>query len=103
MRQGRPYSDHLLLLRAAPNQLGTSRLGYAVSRQVGKAVRRNLVRRRLREAVRQLRIKEGWDIVISARKASATAPFRALKDSLQGLTHRSALLNGCGASEEGKK
>lgn len=35
-----------------PNQLGVSRLGLTISRKVGDAVRRNRVRRRIRESFR---------------------------------------------------
>ena len=92
MRQGRTQSNHLLLLRVAPNQLSTSRFGYAISKQVGTAVVRNLVRRRLREIARRMPVKNGWDLVITARKAAATAGFPALKTSLEGLTRRAGLL-----------
>ncbi|MSP78422.1 MAG: ribonuclease P protein component [Dehalococcoidia bacterium] len=92
MRQGRVQSNYLLLLRAAPNQLETSRFGYAIGKQVGTAVVRNLVRRRLREVARHMPVKSGWDMVISARKASATASFDALKASFEGLTRRAGLL-----------
>ncbi len=92
MRQGRVQSNHLLLLRVAPNQLETSRFGYSISKQVGTAVVRNLVRRRLREVARHMPVKSGWDMVISARKASATASFDALKASFEGLTRKAGLL-----------
>ena len=91
-RQGQAQSNHLLLLRAVPNQLNTSRFGYAISKQVGTAVVRNLVRRRIREVVRQMRVKSGWDMVIIPRKASAGASFVALKASLESLTRRAGLL-----------
>lgn len=102
MRQGRAVSDDLLLLRSAPNQLGASRFGYAISKQVGNAVTRNLVRRRLRAALERLPVKSGWDVVISARKASATVSFQALTASLRKLIQRSGLLNAPEGLEEGK-
>ena len=101
MRQGRAQSNHLLLLRAAPNQLKTSRFGYAVSKQVGTAVVRNLVRRRIREVVRHMQVKSGWDMVIIPRKASAAVSFQALKASLEGLTRRAGLLENEVATDPG--
>ncbi|HEX6817275.1 MAG TPA: ribonuclease P protein component, partial [Ktedonobacterales bacterium] len=46
-----------------------SRVGFSVSKRVGGAVVRNLVKRRLRESIwRGLsRLAPGWDIVITAR------------------------------------
>ncbi len=62
------------------------RLGLTVSRKVGNAVVRNRAKRRLRETVR-LMLKEqnfsGFDLVIVARTASATAPFLQLGQELR--------------------
>ena len=51
---------------------------------MGKAVRRNKVRRRLREAYRihEGRMTPGWDIVVVARVRSAFAPYREVQRDL---------------------
>jgi ribonuclease P protein component len=65
---------------------GPMRLGLTVSRKVGNAVVRNRAKRRLRETVRLI-LKEqsfsGFDLVIVARTASATAPFLQLGQELR--------------------
>ncbi len=48
-------SDRLLTLYMAPNEAGSNRLGLAVGRHFGNAVRRNRAKRLLREAFRQLK------------------------------------------------
>lgn len=63
-----------------PNGLGHPRLGLSVGRRVGNAVRRNAVKRRLREAFRHLAAEwpEPWpglDIVVTVR---AHPPVSAL-------------------------
>jgi ribonuclease P protein component len=72
-RRGRSVSNRLLVVSFAANQLGENRYGFAIGRRVGKAVRRNKVKRWLREAVRRLhpRLRQGFDIVLVARGALA--------------------------------
>lgn len=67
-----------------------TRVGFTVSKRVGKAHVRNLVRRRLREATRACLpdIAPGFDVVIISRPALAAQPFTALAAALaQQLRH----------------
>lgn len=76
-----------------------SRLGLTVGTKVGKAVRRNKVRRRLREAYRihEDRMVPGWDIVVVARVRAAFAPYRELERDLL------RLLDKLGVCKKGEK
>lgn len=57
-----------------------TRFGFIVSKQVGNAVVRNTIRRRLKDAcARQLPLPEGLDIVIRALPAAAAASFSELR------------------------
>jgi ribonuclease P protein component len=58
-----------LTVYALPNDLGHPRLGLSVSRKVGTAVRRNRIRRLLREAFRLMQhdFPRGYDLVIVVR------------------------------------
>jgi len=58
-----------LLVLSLPNDLGHPRLGLSVPRRVGSAVRRNHVKRLLREAFRlsQHDWRRGFDILIIVR------------------------------------
>jgi ribonuclease P protein component len=64
-----------------------------VSRQVGNAVERNRVRRRLREMVR-LKPKEaftpGYDYVLIGRRTALTCPFGDMARELDGALRRVA-------------
>ena len=68
-------------LRDAP-----PRLGLTVTKKIGNAVRRNRIRRRVREAVRTAvaaDMRPGHDYVIVARAEVATVPFEALVAELR--------------------
>ena len=58
-----------LLIYALPNTLGHPRIGLSTSRRVGPAVRRNRIRRMLREAFRLMQhdLPSGYDLVIVVR------------------------------------
>ena len=62
-------------MHAFPNEFGTPRLGLSVSRRVGNAVTRNVVRRRLREVFHASldEVPGSWDLVVSARPEAAGA------------------------------
>jgi ribonuclease P protein component len=91
-RKGRALAHPLLVLRLLPNELPYSRYGFVVSKSVGKAVVRNLVRRRLREGVRTLLVQPGWDIVFLARPKAAAADFQTLRRAAASLLSRAKLL-----------
>lgn len=82
---------------------GVVRVGFTVSRQVGNAVERNRVRRRLREVVRASatadagRLCPGHDYVLIGRRAALAASFA---DMLQELA---AALNRVHAAAPGKR
>jgi ribonuclease P protein component len=92
--KGRSWAGKELVIRVLPNGLEFSRFGFAVSRQVGKAVVRNRVKRRLREILRQTPLQPGWDIIFIARAPAAGADFTSLKKSAGSLLFRAGLFVG---------
>ncbi len=91
-QEGRSAANGLLVIRVLPNGLERSRFGFVVSKRVGNAVTRNQVKRRLREAIRQTRVKEGWDAVFIARRGAEKAEYRQLKRAVDNLLRRANLL-----------
>lgn len=88
--EGRRRSAREFAVFLRPNRLQFSRFGWSVKKATGNAVRRNRIRRRLREIVRLHRqeIADGWDIVIHPRASVATAEFSALTRDLLNLLPR---------------
>lgn len=70
------------------------RAGFVTSRAVGQAVRRNRVRRRLREIVRkhQHEISDGFWLVTIARASAANASYAQLEAEWLRLAGRASIL-----------
>lgn len=89
-RDGRRRTGREFTVFLRPNGLDLSRFGWSIKKALGSAVRRNRIRRRLREIVRLHRqeIAPGWDIVIHPRSSAATADFSPLASELLRLLPR---------------
>lgn len=92
-RAGTP--SFLLVRGKTPNGTGRMRIGFTVTKKVGKAVVRNRIRRRLREAARRIFPDlgaAGYDYVLIARPAAETREFALLLDDMKrGLLRLAAL------------
>lgn len=99
-RRGRAVSSDLLTLIYARRGKDITRAGFAVGKKVGKAVVRNKVKRRLREAYTRVLngVKPGFSLVFVAKGPASQAPYCDLEKALNLLLKRSALLG-----DEGNK
>lgn len=85
-REGRRRASPSFVVFSRPNGRAISRFGLSVKRALGGAVKRNRIRRRIREILRLHRqeIAPGWDIVIHPRAQVATSDFAAIATELLG-------------------
>ena len=88
------FADGYLVLYARKNRTGINRVGFTVSKKLGKAHIRNRTRRRLREVYRlnESRFLPGWDIVVVARSRAVEAPFDKLTGSFLSLAAKANIL-----------
>ena len=95
--KGRSFPGRLLVLGVLTDAEPADRdcrIGLVTSRRVGPAVTRNLVRRRLREAVRPCRplLRAGCWLVIVARYTAARATAAELDAEWRKLARRAGVL-----------
>lgn len=92
--KGKNAATPYLALYVRKNGRSYNRLGLTVGAKLGKAVRRNRVRRRIRESYRvnEARFLTGYDIVVVARSRAVEAPFPVLTRSYLDLARKAGIL-----------
>jgi len=97
---GASWVDRLVVLKILRNGKDISRYGFSISSRVGGAVVRNRVKRRLREILRDMPLKTGWDIVIIARPPAAKTNYHHIGNSVRALLNKARLLKTDSISDE---
>ncbi|GAA3637462.1 ribonuclease P protein component [Microbacterium awajiense] len=93
VRRGRRCAaPHAITYVVATGEQRAPRFGFIVSRQVGPAVVRNTVRRRLKAVCADAlpNVLDGNDVVIRALPSAASAPYRQLHADVSRCLSRSA-------------
>lgn len=92
-RRGKSIANKLLVLVHAPSKFSL-KVGFIVSKKVGKANVRNKVRRRLREAFRALipYIEDNRNFIVIARSDCAEADFFRLANAVFHLLKKENLI-----------
>lgn len=69
-------------------------IGFSVSKKIGGSVTRNLVKRRMREAVRSFlpELKSGYHLIFVARSSIVSADFQNVRETLYRLVQKAGLL-----------
>ena len=94
-KYGKSVANKYLVMYILNNKLEYSRLGISVSKKVGNATVRNKVKRRIREAYRNLideNVKSGYGIVFIARVSSKDVDYKAIEKSVLFLSKKSNII-----------
>ena len=94
-KAGAHYSSQFLVLYVTPSKTKNIKVGFAVTKKIGYAVQRNLVRRRLREiAYTEINsLKQGYNIILVAKENCKDASFHSLKTEFHKLLLKADLYN----------
>ena len=92
--KGRSAVSPVLVLYCKKNGQGVNRIGITVGGKVGNAVKRNLIRRRLKECYRvnETRFAVGYDLIFVARVRAGYARYQQIERSMLQLAKRLDLL-----------
>ncbi len=97
-RRGGRLRDTLFTLHTLPNELAHNRFGFVVSKQLGNAVIRNTLKRRLRAATRYWLpyLTGSYDVVLVAHAPSGQATYQELEQAVGVAFRRARLLVALG-------
>jgi ribonuclease P protein component len=96
-REGTVVSGPFFVLRVLAEGEGQAKWGFAVGKRLDRrAVVRNRVRRRLREAARLSGAGSGFAAILTARPRVLEATFPEIRESLGRALRKAGLLDGQG-------
>lgn len=94
-RKGKFYPGKYLVIYVLNNRLGINRLGITVNKKAGKSVRRNRIKRLIRENYRlyEESILNGHDIVFFARKTVIKYGFKEIRKEMKFLLKKARVFD----------
>lgn len=91
---GKAIANQYIVMYYLKNNFNVLRIGFSVSKKIGKSVIRNHVRRLLYENFRKMfgDLYKGYDIIFIARRKIIYADFKIINNSMYGLFKKSKLV-----------
>ncbi|EOC99431.1 ribonuclease P protein component [Caldisalinibacter kiritimatiensis] len=93
-KKGKSLANRYLVMFYIKNPYNYNRVGFTVTKKLGKAVVRNKVRRRIKEGYRLNadKVKQGYDIIFLSRVNAKNAEYKDLERAILHLIRKSGLL-----------
>jgi ribonuclease P protein component len=94
-RYGRTVVSRNIVLYYCLNGMSSNRIGFSISKKVGKSVVRNKIKRIYREAFTRVekQLCKGYDFVVIARKPAVDVSFHEALKELHNLCRKGKLLS----------
>lgn len=85
LKKGKVLKADYFLIYILPNSSSKNRIGFILNKKIGKISKRNLIRRRLRGAYRELlpQMRSGYDLVVIGRRRILEADFQDILKTLK--------------------
>lgn len=92
-KYGKSMANKLLIIYYLPNNSNESRIGFTVSKKVGKSVVRSRVKRLMKEAYRlnNSKVINGYDIVFIARQGCNASTYGEIESAILHLLKKTKL------------
>ena len=86
-KKGKFFAGKYIVIYVLKNRFGTNRLGITVNKKIGKSVKRNRVKRLIRESYRLYEdfIPDGMDMVFVARSVETEYGFAEIRREMKFL------------------
>ncbi|MGE5612784.1 MAG: ribonuclease P protein component [Bacillota bacterium] len=94
-KKGKFFAGRYLVIYVLNNRLGINRLGITVNKKAGKSVRRNRIKRLIRESYRLYEdfILESYDIVFFARETELEYTYKEITKEMKYLLKKAQVFD----------
>ncbi len=94
-RAGKKFSGKAITIYVTPSKVKNIKVGLAVTKKIGHAFKRNLIKRRLREIIyAQIpTLKQQFNLIVVAKEGIENFSFKYLSDEFKKLTAKAELID----------